>query len=505
MEERITSALPTVLKWALMAGAILFVALYVIVAIARLRYPYELEWMEGGVVDHVQRLLDEKDIFVAPSLDFIPYTYTPLYYYVCAPVATSLGIGLFPLRLVSLVASLGCFLLIFGIVRKETRSNYCGVLSACLYAATYRASGAWFDIARPDSLFMLLLLGSIWFVRFHPNVGGLLAAGILVALSFLAKQTGLFVAAAISVYCLIALRGWRRFIFPATAVLAIGLSTLMLNGATDGWYAYYVFRLPSHHAIVPYRVASFWFFDMGQSLALACGLAVFWLIHLFLQRRIQDGLFYTILFGGMIGASWLVRMRTGSYTNTLIPGFAAVAIGFGLGVHVLLRLAADDDEDARESEHTSTWWKPTVVLLLCVAQFLAMVYEPQGQLPSAQDRAAGDALVARMAATKGDVFLPGHGYLPTLAGKKTHAHRVAIRDILRHEGSELSLSLQKEIQTAIKSRQFASIITDASWFADEMAGTYDCEGPVFDNDDVFWPVTGRPIRPTSVFVPKTTR
>ena len=505
MKERITSVLPTVLTWAVMGGALLFVALYVVVAIAHVRYPYELEWMEGGIVDHVQRLLDGKEIFVAPSLDFIPYTYTPLYYYVCAPIAAFLGGGLFSLRLVSLIASLGCFLLIAGIVRKETRSTYCGVLSACLYAATYRASGAWFDIARPDSLFMLLLLGSIWFLRFHPNVGGLLAASLLVALAFLAKQTGLFVAAAMSVYCLIALRGWRKFIFPVTAVLAIGLSTLMLNRATDGWYAYYVFSLPSHHAIVPYRVASFWFFDMGQSLALACGLAAFWLIHLFLQRRIQDGLFYTILFGGMVGASWLVRMRTGSYTNTLIPGFAAVAIGFGLGVHVLLKLTAGDDAGTRESGHASTWWKPTVVLLLCIAQFLAMVYEPQGQLPSAQDRAAGDALVDRLTKTEGDVFLPGHGYLPTLAGKKTYAHRVAIRDILRHEGSELALSLQKEIQTAIQSGRFAAIITDASWFADEMAGTYDYEGPVFDDDDVFWPVTGRPIRPTSVFVPKTPR
>jgi hypothetical protein len=36
----------------------------------------------------------------------------------------------------------------------------------------------------------------------------------------------------------------------------------------------------------------------------------------------------------------------------------------------------------------------------------------------------------------------------------------------------------------------------------EVAKNYDLVGPVFDNAKVFWPVTGRRIRPEFFYVPK---
>ncbi len=41
-----------------LAAAILFVVVYVGLALARASYPYELEWMEGGMVEHVRRVLE---------------------------------------------------------------------------------------------------------------------------------------------------------------------------------------------------------------------------------------------------------------------------------------------------------------------------------------------------------------------------------------------------------------------------------------------------------------
>ncbi|MFN3781621.1 MAG: hypothetical protein ACK4SO_05555, partial [Candidatus Kapaibacteriota bacterium] len=52
------------------------------VMFSRLQYPYQLEWMEGGEVEHIQRLLDGKKIYCEPSMEFIPYIYTPFYYYI---------------------------------------------------------------------------------------------------------------------------------------------------------------------------------------------------------------------------------------------------------------------------------------------------------------------------------------------------------------------------------------------------------------------------------------
>src|SRR5262245_50878569 len=86
-----------------LALACAYVLAFVIVAVARLPYPFELEWLEGVVLEHVHRVLAGQPIYVAPSVDFVPLNYTPLYYYVSAAFAAALGPGFVALRLVSLL------------------------------------------------------------------------------------------------------------------------------------------------------------------------------------------------------------------------------------------------------------------------------------------------------------------------------------------------------------------------------------------------------------------
>src|SRR3982074_2006529 len=45
----------------------------------RFAYPYDLEWMEGGMLCHALRLVEGQPIYAPPSVDFIPYLYTPGY------------------------------------------------------------------------------------------------------------------------------------------------------------------------------------------------------------------------------------------------------------------------------------------------------------------------------------------------------------------------------------------------------------------------------------------
>src|SRR5262245_11397892 len=81
------------------AVAILFTGY---VTFKRARFPYDLEWMEGGALVHVARILEGSPLYVPPSLEFTPYIYTPLYWYVSAGFAKVMGLSLFTLRLVSL-------------------------------------------------------------------------------------------------------------------------------------------------------------------------------------------------------------------------------------------------------------------------------------------------------------------------------------------------------------------------------------------------------------------
>ena len=48
------------LRHALFAFGVGFVVVYVIVALLRMGYPFELEWIEGSCVDHVIHILDGK-------------------------------------------------------------------------------------------------------------------------------------------------------------------------------------------------------------------------------------------------------------------------------------------------------------------------------------------------------------------------------------------------------------------------------------------------------------
>lgn len=170
--------LPQYLRYVLLFGAVLYILVYICVAYYRLQYSFELEWIEGSMVDHVQRIVNGRSIYVAPSFRFVPSFYPPLYFYVSAGVSAILGGGFLPLRLVSLVASWVSFGVIAAIVQEETHHWQIALLSAGLFAATFRATGAWLDIARVDSLFLLLWLLFVYFAIGKKTVAYAVVAGV---------------------------------------------------------------------------------------------------------------------------------------------------------------------------------------------------------------------------------------------------------------------------------------------------------------------------------------
>jgi hypothetical protein len=72
---------------------------------ARFAYPYDLEWMEGGMLTHAAQLDEGRTMYRAPSVDFIPYLYTPLYPTVLAALGKLFGLGYQVGRAVSIVST----------------------------------------------------------------------------------------------------------------------------------------------------------------------------------------------------------------------------------------------------------------------------------------------------------------------------------------------------------------------------------------------------------------
>src|SRR5262249_3429787 len=60
--------------WALAAApGVVQLALLVFAIGRRFAFPYDLEWMEGGMLNHALRLSEGHTIYPPPSVDFIPF------------------------------------------------------------------------------------------------------------------------------------------------------------------------------------------------------------------------------------------------------------------------------------------------------------------------------------------------------------------------------------------------------------------------------------------------
>ena len=475
------------------AAAGLSIAIYCAIALLRMRYPFELEWMEGGMVDHVRRILAGQSVYARPSLEFTAYPYTPFYYYVSAAVARFTGIGFLPLRLVSFLSSLGCFAVIFAMVRRETRSTFSAAIATGLFAAAYRVTGAWFDIARVDSLFLLLLLLTLYFVRFAGSWRAYTAAAVLASLAVFTKQAALAALPPVMLFAVIR-RPRSGILFSCAIVLATGAGIWIMDRSSDGWFSFYTLHLPRVHPVMRTAVIRFWTQDILTPLSIAFAVCLVYAVVLLSSFR-RNSLFYPMSAAGMIGASWYSTLIAGAYANDLIPACAAIAIMFGLATHKAMETSGYLPAEKRPMGEVA-------ICVLCLIQFGCLLYNPLRQIPTKRDLAAGRALIRTMAAMNGEVLLPFHGYIPVLAGKASAAHEQAVSDTIAMADPKATASLVSELKRGLQARRFSAIITDRGWFQQDLQRYYEKQRTVFADDDVFWPVTGAHVRPQDIWVPK---
>lgn len=495
MTTRVWSRLGAALAHVPLIAAACFVLLYVVLAVMRMGYPFELEWMEGGSLGQVSWIASGHKLYGPPSLEFTPWVYPPLYFYLAAAVSSVLDGGLFPLRLLSFVCSLGSIALIFAMVRGETGSARAAALSGGLFAATYQLGGAWFDLARSDSLFLVLLLAAFYVLRWGGSSRAAVTAGVLLALSFFSKQTALVAALPLALYCTMV--DWRRgFWFAATAAIVIAGGTLILDRWQDGWFSYYVFVLPGRLSsrVIPERVVYFWTRDVGMPLVVAFSLGLFHALDTATQPS-RGRWFCFALALGLLVSAWIPRIQSGGFQNTAIPAYAAISLLFGLGLEGLRRTLAPIDELPGAQLRV-------LLELLCAMQFAVLVYNPLTVLPKRGDLAAGHRVVQRLAQVDGDVLAFSQSYLAVMAGKRPTAHAAAILDVLGWGSEQQRSTLAREVREALAAGRFKAVVADGrndSVFGGNL-DNYDDAGPLFDDPRAFWPVTGYRVRPERLYI-----
>jgi hypothetical protein len=463
---------------ALVGGAALVaITTWVVLAVLRVSYPFELEWQEGGMLAHVSRVRAGEGLYAEPSLGFMAFPYPPLFVW----AASLLGESFTALRLVSILATAGLLALLFRHVVRATDSALGGLVAAGLFAACYRFTGAWFDVGRVDMLALVLAMGSVHLARFGKGLPAACFAGGLLGLACLTKQTSLLVAGPM-VVPLFAANRRAAFAFVLAALAVGGGGVAALHLASEGWSSWYLFELLAGHPWHPPKLLGFWTEDVvWLAPAVALGLV---------GRRGVSGAMPLALILGLLAAAWLGRAHQGGFDNTLLPLalLAALLAGEAVGRYSRRALVG------------------SVVLL----QFglLALGYSPSALVPRAQDRAAGERVIARLAKVEGEVLAPYQGYLARRAGHGPSVHGMAVIDLLSStRAQDEAARFVGELERALNERRYGALLLPAedSWSTlPALGANYRRAEDLLEGTDesVLRPPTGRPARPRWLYVPR---
>ena len=199
--------------------------------------------------------------------------------------------------------------------------------------------------------------------------------------------------------------------------------------------------------------------------------ARFWLAH---------GLMAIVL-------SAVMRGHHGGYLNVLMPGLWTLALWSCLAVAYLRK-------------RWSHLGMQAATATLIAWQLWSMQWNPSRYIPTEKDEAAGDAVVAQLAAIEGEVFAPWQPWMPVQAGKKGSVPLIALWDI-DHEGGPLHKEA-KAIERAIENQRWAAVLTARGELKRGLKQHYKRTKFRRPPGKTLYPKTGWKVRPHALWVPK---
>jgi len=479
-----------------------YIAVFVIIATIRLMYPFELEWIEGAYVDQTLRIAQGYFPYSPPNIYLIPISKTPVFFYLSAGLIKVLGVGFLAPRLVSIIATIGICGLLLWAVKLESRSWVPGITAAGIYVASYRMSGAWMDLAKTDSLFLFFLVAAFIIGQRAQRWPGWLLSGVLFVLALFTKQLALPIIVALAVVSLVVRRGRNWVQWLTICVFGVGLF-FGLDYFSRGWFSFYTFETSITHTRIS-DIGLFWK-KILPVMWPAFILALFYTWSVFRRSRLyklelipKD--WENLAFGWvLVITSWSIFLKVWTYDNGLMIASLGIALLSGFGLAEVYRHSTNEHEARAGNVGLA------VCLLLAIAQFVYLAYNPVEQLPTRLDKAAAEAFVQKIEQLPGEVLVFNHGFYSHLAGKQTYLHSAPLSDVLGAEipkGNRETYQRQQMVidmfDQAISSQYFDWIILDnpdTSWtpyylFVDDITP----EG------DSLIPATGAPARPASLTV-----
>lgn len=471
----------------------LFIAFFLFTSIPRVFYPYDLDFIEDSMLMQSIRIANNQPVFVAPNADFMPHVYMPLYSFIGGMLIKVMGASFVPLRLLSLSATLATAILIFLIAQHETQEKWISFACAALFLGGYRLTGFWYELARVDSLFvMLLMIGMMIGLRAR-SVPRLLAAAAVMTLAFFTKQTAVLFAGALTLYLFFNIR-WRVlwFVIPFSALVSVTI--LILNATTDGWFWYHTFTIAGGDPVELGRVINYVFVDVLWCMG---GLSVMVIVSLIRRDVARNVSWFIAIFAAFI-VSGVGRSSVGGNVNNLMPVYTFLCLS-----PMLLRTSKASPTLLRLGTLRETF-EVSVTASLIILQFALGAYNPLRYIPTPTMRESGDRLVKRIAATNGEVLVMMHPYYAMMAGKQPSAQIAA----LWYGRARGTSPLPDDFVKRIRDHYYSMIISDESLFEIEdvelqnLLNSYYLKTVTIDESESPPAPVGMLVRPMAIYEPK---
>ena len=456
--------------------------------VARLGYGFDLEWMEGGMLVHVDRLRTGQGLYVEPSADFVPYIYPPLYPWVLSLFGEP---GYFSGRLLSVVGTLAAMAASVYALRQERMSWAVAVTPALLYATCYEDSGAFFDLVRSDALALGLAAWAMVLVRKGSGWAPLLG-GVLLCLAFMAKHNyaALGLPMAIWLWVFHGRKQSLRFvaICAGSALAWVG----WMHWSTEGLFLTYLLQVPSVHPMVQDR---FW---PGSELEVYRAMPLFvWaslgVASVFLARRIRLDKETVSYWAGLGLVTFflcaLMRAHHGGFLNVLMPGFWMLALLTCMVLGALERRVKNSLSGLG-------------ILALLVLHSQSALWPLDKYTPRPGDQEAGEALIERIREIEGEVLMPHSPWYPVLAGKQPSLPLIALWDI-DHKAGPLREGVES-FKDAVTARRWAAIITGGRPMRFGISQNYEITERLRGDHRALRTRSGWPVSPRVILGPKAT-
>jgi hypothetical protein len=451
--------------------AAFFVLLFLFVALRRLHYPFELDRLESGVMTSVWRIRHGYALYSPPTMEWVPFLYAPLYFYLSAWLSHLTGLDYSTLRLISVLATLGSFATIYAFVFRETRRHAAALLAAGLFASMYNVCLGWYDVGRVDSLSVFLFLLALYATRWANP----LVAAIVWLLAFHAKQT--FLPFGVLAFLPLWRQPRRMVVGIASFLLLAGLSIGLLNHATGGWYSHYAFATTRQLAFIPRDAVLFLPVDIVGPLPAVTALVIFAALLWPPRLRSSSTAFFGFVTVILLGAVGFVRAHAGANINAVTPAYAWIAILSGLAIGRILNWI---ESPPAALTPRSAQLAACALWLALGAQLLAHIYQPGRWVPSRASLAYRNALLDAVRNTPGDVWLVDHTYDGILAGKPLHPDWDALDAVLALPYP----AVVADFNRAIAERRYAAILLDYSPESYQPEGSLN--GPAIQSSYGLW-------------------